>query len=54
MTKKTKITQDDRQTRATIPSEFVAELDIKKGDEMGWEIKSKKLKGELIKNEDAR
>lgn len=47
----TKITQDDRQTRATIPRHFVTELDIQKGDEMEWEIKEKKLKGELKQND---
>ena len=49
MKKQTKITQDKTQTRATVPKEFVDELKIKKEDSMEWEIKDKKLKGELKK-----
>ena len=49
--KTTKITQDKTQTRATIPKQFVDALDITKEDKMEWEIKNKKLKGELVKNE---
>lgn len=44
--KTTKIVQD-KQTRATIPKEFVDELKITKEDSMEWEVKNKKLKGEL-------
>lgn len=49
MKKQTKIVQD-KQTRATIPKEFVEELQITKEDSIEWELKNKKLKGELIKN----
>ena len=49
--KQTKITQDKTQTRATIPKKFVEEMKITKEDKMQWEIKNKKLKGELVKNE---
>jgi antitoxin component of MazEF toxin-antitoxin module len=47
MKKETKITQDKTQTRATIPRQFVDELNITKEDRIEWEIKNKKLKGEL-------
>lgn len=47
MKKKTKITQDQTQTRATIPKQFVEELKITKKDEVEWEVKNNKLKGEL-------
>jgi len=46
MKKQTKIVQD-KQTRATIPKEFVDELEITNKDSMEWEVKNKKLKGEL-------
>ena len=45
--KTTKITQDKTQTRSTIPAQFVEELKITKNDSIEWEIKNKKLKGEL-------
>lgn len=48
---KTKVTQDDRQTRSTIPRVFVTELDITKNDEVEWALRRGKLKGELKKNE---
>ena len=51
MKKQTNITQDKKQTRATIPKEFVEELEITKKDKMEWEVKKKKLKGELKKND---
>jgi len=47
MKRKTKVTQDKTQTRATIPKQFVDELKITKKDEVEWEIKNRKLKGEL-------
>ncbi len=50
MKKITKVTQDKTQTRSTIPKVFVEELGITKQDEVEWEIKDKKLKGELKKN----
>ena len=46
----TKIVQD-KQTRATIPQKLVDEMKITNKDKMEWEIKNKKLKGELKKNE---
>ena len=49
MKKTTKIIKDKKQTRATIPAEFVDDVEIKKGDEMEWQVKDKKLKGELKK-----
>jgi len=49
MKKQTNITQDDRQTRSTIPREFVEEFAITKEDKVEWESKNKKLRGKLIK-----
>ena len=49
MRKETKITQDKTQTRAKVPKEFVDELKITKKDVMQWEMKDKKIKGELKK-----
>lgn len=49
MKKQTKILKDKRQTRTTIPKQFVKEAKIKSGDLMEWEIKNKTLKGELKK-----
>ncbi len=51
MKKETKIIKDKKQTRTTIPAEFVREAEVKIGDKMEWEVKNKKLKGELKKNE---
>jgi len=51
MKKQTKIIKDKKQTRTTIPKEFVDEVGVKSGDKMEWEVKNKKLKGELKKNE---
>jgi len=51
MKKETKIIKDKKQTRTTIPKEFVDDLKIKSGDKMEWEVKNKKLKGELKKDE---
>lgn len=45
--KTTKIIKDKKQTRTTIPKKFVDELNIITGDKMEWEVKNKKLKGEL-------
>ena len=50
MKKQTKIIKDKKQTRTTIPAELVREAEIETGDKMEWEIKDKKLKGELKKN----
>ena len=49
-TKYTKITQDDRQTRATIPSKIVEELHLTKSHLLGWTIEKsrKKLIAEII------
>jgi len=47
MKKKTKIIKDQKQTRTTIPTEFVKEKNVKTGDLMEWEIKEGKLTGEL-------
>ena len=51
MKKQTKITQDKKQTRATIPKEFVEKHKITKKDKMEWDDKKGKLKGELKKDE---
>ena len=47
MKKQTKIIKDQKQTRTTIPAELVREAEVKTGDMMEWEVKDKKLKGEL-------
>ena len=47
--KQTKITREREQTRTTIPKKFVDKLNITKEDKVEWEIKNKKLKGELKK-----
>ncbi len=54
MKKSTKITQDKKQTRSTIPKEFVDKFEITKKDEVEWDDSKGKLKGELKKfdNED--
>jgi hypothetical protein len=52
MKKQTNITQDDRQTRSTIPREFVEEFKITKEDKVEWESRNKKLTGKLIKYAD--
>ena len=44
---KAKTIKDQKPTRTTIPAEMVKELDVKTGDLMEWEIKNKKLRGEL-------
>ncbi len=49
MKKQTKIIKDKKQTRTTIPKQFVDEAGIETGDNMEWELKKKKLKGELKK-----
>ncbi len=49
MKKSTKITQDKKQTRATIPKEFVDKHKITKQDEVEWDDSKGKLKGELKK-----
>ena len=50
MKKQTKIIKDQKQTRTTIPAEFVKEANVQTGDIMEWEIKNKKLKG-LVKKQ---
>ncbi|GAH12556.1 unnamed protein product, partial [marine sediment metagenome] len=42
--------KDKKQTRTTIPKQFVDEAGVETGDKMEWELKKKKLKGELKKN----
>lgn len=51
MKKQTKIIKDKKQTRTTIPKQFVDEAEVKTGDMMEWEIKKGKLKGEVKKSE---
>lgn len=50
MKKQTKITQDKTQTRSTIPKIFVDEFKVTKKDQIEWDNKDGKLKGELKKN----
>lgn len=50
MKKQTKVIKDQKQTRTTIPAEFVKKAKVETGDMIEWEIKDKKLKGELKKN----
>lgn len=51
MKKQTKVIKDKKQTRTTIPAEFVKKAEVKTGDLMEWEIdKNKKLKGVLKQN----
>jgi len=49
--KKTKITQDKTQTRATIPKEFVDKHKVTREDSIEWDDDKGKLKGVLKKNE---
>lgn len=49
MKKQMNIIKDMKQTRVTIPKEFVDELNITRNDKVEWEIKENKLKGKLIK-----
>ena len=49
MKRSTKITQDKKQTRSTIPKEFVDKHNITKQDEVEWDDSKGKLKGELKK-----
>jgi hypothetical protein len=48
--KKTKITQDKTQTRATIPKKFVDEFEVTNKDSIEWKSQRGKLKGELIRD----
>ena len=48
MKKQTKITQDKKQTRSTIPKEFVEEFKITKKNKIEWESRRNKLIGRLI------
>jgi len=50
MKKTTSIIQDKKQTRTTIPQEFVDKLKINKKDKMEWDLESNKLKGNLVKD----
>lgn len=50
-TKRTKIAQAKKQTRATIPKEFVEDHNITGKDSIEWKSEAGKLKGELVKNE---
>ncbi|MFA6074066.1 MAG: hypothetical protein WC758_08165 [Candidatus Woesearchaeota archaeon] len=54
MEKETKIIQDKRQTRATIPQEFVDELKITKSEIMIWKIKNMNLIGMLKRNREVK
>jgi hypothetical protein len=47
MKKQTKLTKDKRQTRTTIPQEFVDEFKITGKEKIEWDNSNKKLKGEL-------
>lgn len=47
MKKQTNIAVSKKQVRATIPKEFVEEMNVTKEDKMEWQIKNKKLRGEL-------
>ncbi len=47
--KRTKVIKDKRQTRTTIPKEYVDKHSIETGNEIEWDDKSGKLKGELKK-----
>ena len=48
--KQTNIIQD-KQTRATIPKEFVDKHEVNKKDKMEWDDQDGKLKGVLKKND---
>ncbi len=47
MKKQTKITQDKTQTRSTIPKVFVDEFEVTKENQIEWDNKGGKLRGEL-------
>ena len=45
----TKITQDKKQTRSTIPKQYVDEFKVTNKDSMYWDKKKGKLVAELVK-----
>ena len=47
----TRILKDKRQTRTTIPKEFVDKAKVESGDKMEWTLKGDKLKAEVKKDE---
>ena len=51
MKKQTKIIKDKKQTRTTIPAEFVKEANVETGHIAEWELKNGKLKAEVKKHE---
>jgi len=51
MKRQTNIIQTKKQTRATIPKEYVDKLKVTKKDKMEWDEKNGKLKGVLKKHE---
>ena len=49
--KQSNIIKDQKQTRTTIPKEFVDKHEVNKKDKMEWDDQDGKLKGVLKKNE---
>lgn len=49
--KKTKIADDGKQLRATIPKKFVDEHKVTNKDSIEWKSQKGKLKGELVKDD---
>ncbi len=47
----TRILKDKRQTRTTIPKEFVDKAKVESGDKLEWTLKGDKLKAEVKKDE---
>jgi len=45
--KQTQVIKDKKQTRATIPKEFVDKFEVKKEDKIEWSDRAGTLKGEL-------
>ncbi len=54
MNKTTNIIKDQKQTRTTIPKEFVDKFKVTKQDSMEWSDEKGKLKGELKKDEKSK
>lgn len=48
MKKETKVTQDNKQTRSTIPQKFVDEFKVTSKDKVEWDNTRGTLKGRLI------
>ncbi len=44
----TKIIQDQKQTRTTIPKKYVEEANIKTGDRMRWDLKKGVLSAKVM------